>query len=667
MRREYLRSLVNTGQVVINRAFLYNNPAIYQDYAKADRHREEFKKLIDQRIVIPYLLSEESPATRPIFTRRDAGWEGWSQVIQEVAPACLRLSWESDKENATQVKRLLSRRSNEFLKNLDELDPDLLTADFRLPPDETAAFVGRLRQVTTWAHRRASEGKPLNREDVYKEFVVLDGTDPGDRQYDPAKSFSSQIKQLVDLRYNANLADALGSYMLSPEDSLRRRALQEWLAQQERGRADGDYLAHTLATLRFDQITDVLGALGAFENLTLGGVLDLRATRAWRRYHSVLQAFLSDRTLETFGNADHGAEAVALAYREVIKEAGPIAASYSSAAIQERWDPIVEIMIEFAGAIISIFFNPAGDGNNAFRVTRDLMPGVSTRAAKAVFHLVIGRSTRSRGRSRIENSMRVLDTKLEHGRRDWENFPARAHGAGFPGNRPNPQPTGVRGSHGEKRRRMTDPDTALTAYNEYRQKNPQLFINPPDTAFEIVFDDQLQRRVGAGIMYQDGYSILLRDAVRFLDGSVGAYTRVVPAAGQGGAAVLPLVGGKIVLIRHERHSTRVKHWEIPRGFANHGERPAETAQREIMEELGVPSPELFDIGSIHPDTGGSSGSTRLYLALLPGVGQIERNEGIDELIMVGPEDFDTMVRDEQITDSFTLAAVLQARIRGLIG
>ena len=33
VRREYLRSLVNSGQVVINRAFLYNNPAIYRDYA----------------------------------------------------------------------------------------------------------------------------------------------------------------------------------------------------------------------------------------------------------------------------------------------------------------------------------------------------------------------------------------------------------------------------------------------------------------------------------------------------------------------------------------------------------------------------------------------------------------------------------------------------------
>jgi hypothetical protein len=80
VRREYLRSLVNAGQIVINRAFLYNNPAIYQDYVHAGRHRDEFKRLIDQRVVIPYLFRESSPATQPVFTRRDAGWQGWSEI-----------------------------------------------------------------------------------------------------------------------------------------------------------------------------------------------------------------------------------------------------------------------------------------------------------------------------------------------------------------------------------------------------------------------------------------------------------------------------------------------------------------------------------------------------------------------------------------------------------
>jgi ADP-ribose pyrophosphatase len=214
---------------------------------------------------------------------------------------------------------------------------------------------------------------------------------------------------------------------------------------------------------------------------------------------------------------------------------------------------------------------------------------------------------------------------------------------------------------------MTDPDAALAVYDNLRTAHPELFVNPPDAAHEIVFEPELQRVVGAGVMYRDAYYMLLRDAVRFRDGSVCPYIRLVPTAGHGGAAVLPLLDASIVLIRHFRHATRASHWEIPRGFAQSGEPPEETARRELSEELGVPAPKLYDLGSVHPDTGASNVCTRLYLARLTSLGQIEANEGIDEVRLVTPSEFDIMVRAGQITDSFTLAAALQARLRGLLG
>jgi len=214
---------------------------------------------------------------------------------------------------------------------------------------------------------------------------------------------------------------------------------------------------------------------------------------------------------------------------------------------------------------------------------------------------------------------------------------------------------------------MIDSGAALAAYNEFQQAHPEFFINQPDTAFEILFDPKLQNAAGAGLIYKDTYIVLLRDAVRFRDGSVWPYIRLLSAAGEGGAAVLPVIDTRILLLRHERHATRDKHWEIPRGFAARGEAPEETARREIVEEIGIPEPEIIDIGSVHPDTGASNVHTRLYLARLTGVGRLETNEGIDELIAVTLDEFDAMLRADQITDSFTLAAVLQARVRGLIG
>lgn len=214
---------------------------------------------------------------------------------------------------------------------------------------------------------------------------------------------------------------------------------------------------------------------------------------------------------------------------------------------------------------------------------------------------------------------------------------------------------------------MTGSDTALAAYDEYRNEHPELFINPPDTAFKIMFEPEVQQALGAGIIYRDDYYVLLRDAVQFRDGSIGSYIRLISVAGHGGAAVLPLVDNTIVLIRHQRHATRASHWEIPRGFGNIGESPEETARREIREELGIPDPELLELGSVHPDTGASNVWTRLYLARVTGLGQIETNEGIDKIRQVTPEELDVMTRNGEITDSFTLVAILQARLRGLLG
>jgi ADP-ribose pyrophosphatase len=213
---------------------------------------------------------------------------------------------------------------------------------------------------------------------------------------------------------------------------------------------------------------------------------------------------------------------------------------------------------------------------------------------------------------------------------------------------------------------MTDPDAALAAYEYYRNEHPELFINPPNPAFEIVFDQDLQRDNDAGVKYRDDYYLLLRDAVRFRDGSTRGYIRLIPAGGHGGAAVLPVIDDNVVLIRHQRHATRASHWEIPRGFADKNEPPEETARREIREELDVNDIELSELGSIHPDTGASNVHTRLYLARITSLGRTEANEGIDEVRQVTPEQLSAMVRAGEITDSFTLAAILQARLSGLL-
>src|SRR2546430_12767716 len=52
VRTEYVRALVNSERVVINRAFIYNSQAIFQDFSGKDSEgRKAFKALLEKGII----------------------------------------------------------------------------------------------------------------------------------------------------------------------------------------------------------------------------------------------------------------------------------------------------------------------------------------------------------------------------------------------------------------------------------------------------------------------------------------------------------------------------------------------------------------------------------------------------------------------------------------
>ena len=226
----------------------------------------------------------------------------------------------------------------------------------------------------------------------------------------------------------------------------------------------------------------------------------------------------------------------------------------------------------------------------------------------------------------------------------------------------------------------------LRAYADLRRSRPELFVNAPDSAYTIEYDEEAQDEVAAaqhrwlhdsglpaeygdvGVVYQDEYLILVRDAVRFRDGRLGSYIRILPAPGLGndGCVVLPLVDGAVLLASHSRHATRTWLWEAPRGFAAPGEEPADTAARELREELGVVPGELAHLGAIHPDAGITSSAVHVFAAQVTGRPAPDRLEGIDEVRRLSLAELDRWIAEGRITDAFTLAAIAIARSRGLL-
>ncbi|MEU8231554.1 NUDIX hydrolase [Actinoplanes sp. NPDC048967] len=227
----------------------------------------------------------------------------------------------------------------------------------------------------------------------------------------------------------------------------------------------------------------------------------------------------------------------------------------------------------------------------------------------------------------------------------------------------------------------------LARYDELRAERPQLFVNPPDAAYEIVFDQAGQNRVAdesaaklravgkpeeygdIGVIYEDSFVIGVRDAVRFRDGRMGPYIRVLGAVAGTGAAVMPVLpDGRIVLIRHFRHDPRSWRWEIPRGFAEPGADGVTTAGRELTEELGVPVGQVELLGRFA--NGAESDEiflARLDVPELPAEGTRDAFlEGIDDVRLVTREQLEAMMVAGEMTDSFTLAAYAFAVARGAL-
>jgi ADP-ribose pyrophosphatase len=221
-------------------------------------------------------------------------------------------------------------------------------------------------------------------------------------------------------------------------------------------------------------------------------------------------------------------------------------------------------------------------------------------------------------------------------------------------------------------------------YRALTERHPDLFRNPPGAAFEILLDEADIRRaeehmatqlgaVGApsqwsrvGVAFRDQYVLLLRDAVRYVDGSVGTYIRAVdPRPASPGVVVLPLWRGQVLLIRHFRHATRDWHLEIPRGGGLAPD-PRESARRELAEEIGARGARLIELGQMYPDTGLTNSRVALFCAEVASYSAPEAIEGITEILPVPVRRLEEMIGSGELEDGYLLAAYARAKVKGLI-
>ena len=166
------------------------------------------------------------------------------------------------------------------------------------------------------------------------------------------------------------------------------------------------------------------------------------------------------------------------------------------------------------------------------------------------------------------------------------------------------------------------------------------------------------------VLASDPYATVLREAVRFPDGSPGLYNRLpVP----GGVVVLPVLSGSIVLIHRFCHGTRCFAYEAPRGIAGEAMSLEIDARRELLEEIGAVAEELVDLGEVATTSGIVGEVMRLFLARIDKVGTPDRHEAIEGVVCCTIAETEDMIVRGAIRDGPTLAAYLRAKLAGLLG
>lgn len=169
------------------------------------------------------------------------------------------------------------------------------------------------------------------------------------------------------------------------------------------------------------------------------------------------------------------------------------------------------------------------------------------------------------------------------------------------------------------------------------------------------------------LAYENRWLKAYFDLVRFPDGRVDNYNRVVEGEGHEGVAILPMDGTAVGLVRQYRYPIGQHSWEIPRGFAD-GPHSRIEAVRELREETGyqVLPENLIDLGTIHPNGGLLASKIHLYAADCSRIVRTQHTDDgeILEFHWFEADRLESRIENFDIQDACTLSAICRAALLG---
>jgi hypothetical protein len=404
---EWRRSLLYAPQVIVNRAALINNSVVVNDYS--GENKKYFQELLARRVIVDYLLTEESPDQRPSFDISDEKWFKWLEIIQDTDLACVRLDWDNQDDDFKNISAVF----HGYIQNLNMPDKiEHLTSAFRIPKKQREDFRKKLIEVASYAFDVASQGKTVVRNDLYRKFVCKDGTRIDDGYYDKDKPFAIQLKEIFDLRYTVNLPDALGRYAFTPKGSPERTVLGDVNQYNLQNLLKDNRVAEFIESLRRIQFATIQQGLylKGLDILSLGDVIETRNTDEWDKYITSLNSLLA-APLEFEDKIDDVAVQFAR-LNQKITELKVKKIKRSASEVVSRWQPKMMIVIAVGGALMKL-------GLDSSDPSRILVEALSGPVAIGLAPIAVNLKITANEYVDLGISINFMRSKVRQGREVW--------------------------------------------------------------------------------------------------------------------------------------------------------------------------------------------------------------------------------------------------------
>ena len=164
-----------------------------------------------------------------------------------------------------------------------------------------------------------------------------------------------------------------------------------------------------------------------------------------------------------------------------------------------------------------------------------------------------------------------------------------------------------------------------------------------------------EKKIAGKRIYEGKILNLEVDEVKLPDGSVSSREC---GRHHGGAAVLYVYDGKVLLVKQFRYLYGKEIYEIPAGKLEKDEAPQETAARELREETGYVADDMVPFLKLYPTPGYTDEVIHIYLAKNCRLDSQKLDEGeFLNVSFVKMNDVLKMIESGEICDAKTVSAI----------